>query len=65
MVSHLDQAHAALWVCHQNLLAEVLSFVAQRVEGSHCVVSLLQVQVRDVRVCVVLTFSCEGSLPCQ
>jgi len=65
MVSHLLQTHALSRICHQNLLAEVLRLVAKRVKGPHRVVRLLQVQIRDVRISVVLALAREGSLACQ
>ena len=65
MVSHLLETHALGGVRHQDLLAEVLRFVAQRVEWTHCVIRFLQVQVRDVRVCVIFIFTSEGCLSGQ
>ena len=43
MHPHLLQTHALVRVGHQDLLAEVLRVVAQRVEGAYRVISLLQV----------------------
>ena len=65
MQAHLLQAHALVRVGHQDLLAEVLRVVAERVKGAHGVVRLLQVEVRDVRVGVVLVLAREGRLPRQ
>ena len=64
VVTHFLQAHAFVWVCHEDLLAEVLGLVAQCVERPHCVVRLLQVQISYVRVCVSLILSCERGLSC-
>ena len=63
MISHLDQAHAFVWVGHQDLLTEVLGFVAQRVKRPNSVVSLLQVEVGYIRVGVVFIASREWCLP--
>ena len=65
MQTHLLQAHALVGIGHEDLLAEVLRVVAQCVKGAHGIVSLLQVQVRDVRVGVVLILPCEGRLARQ
>ena len=43
MHPHLLQTHALVRVGHQDLLAEVLRVVAQRVERAYRVISLLQV----------------------
>ena len=62
MHSHLLQTHSLVRVGHQDLLAEMLSVVAQSIEWSHCVISLLQVQISDIGVGVVLILACEGRL---
>ncbi len=43
----------------------MLRFIAQSVERLHCIISLLQVQVRYIRICVVFIFASEGSLACE
>ena len=65
MHAHLLQTHTLVRVRHQDLLTEVLRMVAQRVEWPHGIISLLQVQVRNIRIGVLFATACEWSLTRQ
>ena len=62
MVSHFLKAHTFVWVRHQYLLAKVLRLIRQRVKWANSVITLLEVEVGDVRVGIILTAACEGCL---
>ena len=62
MVSHFLKAHTFVWVRQQYLLAKVLRLIRECVKWANSVITLLEVEVGDIRVGIVLAAACEGCL---